>query len=284
MRIRIFCGLILASASLAGCTTGDSGTGLPGVASVVPSERPETKTASAEKHGKLDGLIAVYSAAYNVPASLIHRVVKRESNYDPKAYHAGNYGLMQIRYRTAKGMGYDGSPHGLLDAETNLKYAVKYLKGAWLVADGSEQRADRLYQTGYYYDAKRKGMLDRVGWDALAAVKPMPDAGQTAQAAVVQAAQAGAKPAGSAQPGPTLVAAASLQATQPFAEPEAARFTGSIDPAPSRFGGASAPRPAAAPTVVAAAHNTALGYAGPAPEANFALPDVMAAPPIRPRS
>jgi soluble lytic murein transglycosylase-like protein len=51
----------------------------------------------------------------------------------------------------------------LFDAETNLKYAVKYLRGAWLVAGGNEDRADRLYQRGYYYDAKRKGLLDETG-------------------------------------------------------------------------------------------------------------------------
>jgi hypothetical protein len=253
MRIRIFCGLILASASLAGCTTGDSGTGLPGVASVVPSERPDTKTASAEKHGKLDGLIAVYSAAYNVPASLIHRVVKRESNYDPKAYHAGNYGLMQIRYRTAKGMGYDGSPHGLLDAETNLKYAVKYLKGAWLVADGSEQRADRLYQTGYYYNAKRKGMLATAGWDALAAVKP------------------------SLKAGPTVAAAEEQDKKQP----EAPTMTASIEPASGRFGG-SATASRSASVATASTQATAMGYAGSVPTAVEALPGVMTAPPERP--
>lgn len=48
---------------------------------------------------------------------------------------------------------------GLFDAETNLKYAVKYLRGAWLVADSNRDNAVRLYARGYYYDAKRKGML-----------------------------------------------------------------------------------------------------------------------------
>jgi soluble lytic murein transglycosylase-like protein len=70
---------------------------------------------------------------------------------------------MQIKHATARGMGYDGPANGLLDAETNLKYAVKYLRGAWLVADGDEGRADRLYQRGYYYDAKRKGLLEATG-------------------------------------------------------------------------------------------------------------------------
>jgi hypothetical protein len=259
MRIRIVCGLVLASAALAGCTTGD--VGLPGVAS-APTPRPETKTASTEKHGKLDRLISAYSAAYEVPASLIHRVVRRESNYNPKAYHAGNYGLMQIRYRTAKGMGYDGSPHGLFDAETNLKYAVKYLKGAWLVAGRDEKQADRLYQRGYYYDAKRKGMLDEVGWNgtALAAATPVEH---------------------SATPGPT-VAAASLAGTQPLAEPSPAILTASVKPASSRFGGTAAAAPAG-PAASASAQATAMGYAGTTPAQAQVLPQVMQAPRERPR-
>ena len=67
---------------------------------------------------------------------------------------------MQIKYNTAKSMGYDGQPSGLLDAETNIKYAAKYLRGAWLVSDSKEDDAVRLYARGYYYDAKRKGMDD----------------------------------------------------------------------------------------------------------------------------
>jgi soluble lytic murein transglycosylase-like protein len=89
--------------------------------------------------------------------------VRRESNYNPAAVHKGNWGLMQIRYNTAKGMGYDGSPTGLLDAETNLKYAVKYLRGAWVVAEKDAKKADWLYRTGYYFQAKKKGLLDETG-------------------------------------------------------------------------------------------------------------------------
>jgi len=67
---------------------------------------------------------------------------------------------MQIKYNTAKSMGYEGEPAGLFDAETNIKYAAKYLRGAWLVSDSREDDAIRLYARGYYYDAKRKGMND----------------------------------------------------------------------------------------------------------------------------
>ena len=112
--------------------------------------------------GKISALISKYASMYGVPESLVHRVAKRESTYNPRALHRGNYGLMQIRYNTARSLGYDGNPSGLLDADTNLRYAVKYLRGAWLVAGKNEQAADWLYRTGYYYDAKRKGLLDQI--------------------------------------------------------------------------------------------------------------------------
>jgi soluble lytic murein transglycosylase-like protein len=70
---------------------------------------------------------------------------------------------MQISYATAKSMGYNGSPGGLLDPETNLKYAVKYLRGAYIVGGGSQDQAVRLYARGYYYDAKRAGLLEESG-------------------------------------------------------------------------------------------------------------------------
>ena len=112
---------------------------------------------------KLHHLIVKYAALYEVPVELVHHVVRRESNYNPAAMHRGNIGLMQIRYNTARGMGYDGTPTGLLDAETNLKYAVKYLRGAWLVADRDHKKADWLYRTGYYYQAKKKKLLKETG-------------------------------------------------------------------------------------------------------------------------
>ncbi|MGE7368205.1 transglycosylase SLT domain-containing protein [Neorhizobium sp. NPDC001467] len=118
---------------------------------------PDTADGSTPE---LNKLITRYAGLYGVPESLVHRVVHRESKYDPKAYHKNGYwGLMQITYPTAKSMGYDGPAKGLLDAETNLKYAVKYLRGAWLVAGNRNDDAIKLYARGYYYDAKRKDML-----------------------------------------------------------------------------------------------------------------------------
>ncbi|MDR7034875.1 lytic transglycosylase domain-containing protein [Mesorhizobium sp. BE184] len=130
------------------------------VAMVVP-EAP-SKPATGVR-GEIDKLIDKYAAVYEVPVDLVRHVVNRESTFNPRAYNRGHWGLMQIKHATARGMGYGGPASGLFDAETNLKYAVKYLRGAWLVSDGNPKRADRLYQTGYYYEAKRKGMLEATG-------------------------------------------------------------------------------------------------------------------------
>lgn len=104
-----------------------------------------------------DALVARHSAATGVPPELIHRVIVRESRYNPRAVSKGNYGLMQIRLGTARAMGYAGGIDGLLDADTNMTYAVRYLAGAYRAAGGSHDRAVALYARGYYPEAKKLG-------------------------------------------------------------------------------------------------------------------------------
>ncbi|SHH95602.1 lytic transglycosylase domain-containing protein [Marivita hallyeonensis] len=99
----------------------------------------------------------------DVPVSLVQRVVIRESTHRPGARNGPYYGLMQILPETARTMGFRGAPSELLDAETNLKYAVRYLRGAWLVSGGDEAEAVMWYARGYYYEAKRLGLLDETG-------------------------------------------------------------------------------------------------------------------------
>jgi soluble lytic murein transglycosylase-like protein len=119
---------------------------------LYPNETPELRR-----------LINRYADLYEVPRSLVHRVVIRESTHNPAARNGPYYGLMQILPQTARTMGFRGRPEDLLDAETNLKYAVKYLRGAWLVAEGDPDAAVMGYARGYYYEAKRKGLLRETG-------------------------------------------------------------------------------------------------------------------------
>jgi len=105
----------------------------------------------------LDELVKKHSAATGVPEPLIRRVIHIESRGNPRAVNSGNFGLMQIRLGTARAMGYRGNAQGLLDADTNMTYAVRYLAGAYRAAHGNHDRAIRHYQRGYYYEAKRQG-------------------------------------------------------------------------------------------------------------------------------
>ena len=115
--------------------------------------------AAASDRATIDALVAQHAKAHGVPEALVHRVIQRESSYNPRASSRGNLGLMQIRYDTARGMGYTGPASGLLDANNNLTYAVPYLANAFRVAGGSPDRAVSLYAGGYYYVAKRKSLL-----------------------------------------------------------------------------------------------------------------------------
>src|SRR5580704_83283 len=93
----------------------------------------------------LDGMASAQASANGVPASLVERVIKRESGGNPRAVSRGNYGLMQIRLGTARAMGFSGSAAELLDPQVNMTYAVRYLAGAYRAAGGNESRAVALY-------------------------------------------------------------------------------------------------------------------------------------------
>ena len=45
---------------------------------------------------------------------------------------------------------------------TNLKYGVAYLSNAYVVAERNPDRAVALYSSGYFYEAKRKGLLGQL--------------------------------------------------------------------------------------------------------------------------
>jgi soluble lytic murein transglycosylase-like protein len=119
---------------------------------LYPNETPELRR-----------LIEEAARANDVPVALVQRVIIRESSHRPGARNGPYYGLMQILPATARTMGFRGQPADLLDAETNLRYGVRYLRGAWMLADGSHERAVMWYARGYYYEAKRRGMLQQTG-------------------------------------------------------------------------------------------------------------------------
>src|SRR6202521_5823174 len=113
--------------------------------------------AALAQRAEYDALVATHAKANGVPEALVHRVIVRESRYQPGLVgRGGTIGLMQIKLATARGLGYTGDAAGLRDPNTNLTYAVKYLAGAYRAAKGDYDRAMAYYASGYYAAAKRQ--------------------------------------------------------------------------------------------------------------------------------
>ncbi|MGC1351546.1 MAG: transglycosylase SLT domain-containing protein [Xanthobacteraceae bacterium] len=117
------------------------------VLAVAALARP---AAAADERAALNALIEQHASANGLPIALVRQVIRRESNFNPRAVYQGNYGLMQIRLGTARALGYRGSAEGLLDPQTNMSYGMRYLAGAYQAAHGNEARTLVLYSSGYY--------------------------------------------------------------------------------------------------------------------------------------
>lgn len=144
--------MLLSVATLAGCAARNTTSPPQATLPLFPNETPQLRAS-----------INRWADHYDVPRSLVHRLAIRESTHNPKARNGPYYGLLQILPQTARTMGFRGQPNDLLDADTNLEFAVKYLRGAWLLSDGDEATAIKWYARGYYYEAKRRGMLVETG-------------------------------------------------------------------------------------------------------------------------
>lgn len=134
---------------LAACGTRDAA---PVAPALYPGETPEIRAK-----------VNYWAEHHDIPRSLLHRVIQRESDYRANARNGPYYGLMQILPETARGIGFRGRDGDLLDPDTNLRWGGKYLRGAWLLAEGDEARAVQLYARGYYYEARDRCMLRATG-------------------------------------------------------------------------------------------------------------------------
>src|SRR5712691_6016486 len=111
---------------------------LAGLAAILALPFPQ---AALAQRAQYEALVATHAQANGVPEALVHRVIVRESRYQPHLIgRSGTIGLMQIKLATARGLGYTGTAEGLRDPNTNLTYAVKYLAGPYR-ADARQRAA-----------------------------------------------------------------------------------------------------------------------------------------------
>ena len=111
---------------------------------------------------------------YNLPRAVVYGLVSQESRFKPTAYRAepaigdASYGLTQILYGTAKGLGYGGSPEGLFAPEANVQFGLLYLRNA-LDRFGDVGQALSAYNSGHATgssagDAYAAAVLDRASY------------------------------------------------------------------------------------------------------------------------
>ena len=99
--------------------------------------------------GGIRAMIARHAAEQGIPPALADAVVRVESRYNPSARNGRNIGLTQISYSTARAMGYSGTPAGLMDPDTNLRFGITYLARAWRLAKGDTCTTVLKYQAGH---------------------------------------------------------------------------------------------------------------------------------------
>jgi soluble lytic murein transglycosylase-like protein len=90
-----------------------------------------------------------YASEHDLPYALADAVIRIESRYNPIVRNGPNMGLTQINFRTAQSLGYQGNAAGLLDAETNLRFGLKYLAQAYRLAGGDTCGTILRYQFGH---------------------------------------------------------------------------------------------------------------------------------------
>jgi hypothetical protein len=220
--------------------------------------------------GPHDALISKHASAYGVPETLVRRVIRIESKGNARIVSKGNYGLMQIRLGTAHSMGYRGTAEGLLDADTNMTYAVKYLAGAYRAAGCSEERAISYYQRGFYKKQQSKCAAPRSANVQVASKDSASAAGEFA----VQRSRSAVAERDAAPPADVL--RPKVVRVETFTRPKPQ----SAPPMPMQLASApTAPAPAAAASVAAAPARSAVAPVAVAPVAIAPAVPVEARPP-----
>lgn len=98
----------------------------------------------------LEAIVDRHAEAHGLPKPLARAVVKVESTWNPRLTGAaGEVGLMQIKFETARHLGYQGTREQLYEPATNVKWGMRYLAGAWKLAGGDECGTVLRYQAGH---------------------------------------------------------------------------------------------------------------------------------------
>jgi soluble lytic murein transglycosylase-like protein len=110
---------------------------------------------SQELKAQYDPIVQAFAREFNVPADLIHSIIRAESAYDSRAVSAkGAAGLMQLMPETAAQYGVTDR----FDPSDNVKGGVKYLKDLVKLFNGRTAEVLAAYNAGQEALKKYKGI------------------------------------------------------------------------------------------------------------------------------
>lgn len=110
-------------------------------------------------------IFATITTQNHLPEGLLSSICFVESSYRPAAINKddGNspsVGLCQIKYETAKMLGFSGKSKDLLDPTVNAFYAGRYLKKQLSRYKNNAVKAVAAYNSGTYREAMYGGPLN----------------------------------------------------------------------------------------------------------------------------
>lgn len=113
--------------------------------------------------GSVKEMVRSEAVRQGVPVGLALAVAEKESRFKCHVVgRAGERGVMQIKPSTARGIGYRGSPSGLSDCATGIRYGMMYLKMAYKKAKGSVYKTALLYNGGLGSNRKKSAYADQI--------------------------------------------------------------------------------------------------------------------------
>lgn len=98
-------------------------------------------------------LFTAMSVQYHLPNGLLSSLCLVESGHNPSAIHfndgkSHSYGVCQIKYETAQGLGFKGTPSDLMLPKNNIRFAAAYLSKQIKRYHGNIPRAVIAYNRG----------------------------------------------------------------------------------------------------------------------------------------
>lgn len=106
----------------------------------------------------LELLILSYAKLFKVSGPLLLAICMHETGLkNVKVPHDGGsptFGVCQVKYDTAKMLGYTGKAEGLMVPKENVKWAAKYLKYQLDRYDNDHCKSVAAYNAGTYFESK----------------------------------------------------------------------------------------------------------------------------------